>query len=276
MAADYSESKSFGNKMYPVDAKYTTSLHERCEPLVTPDLLISRYLKGIPKADIESYTNEELEDQINLAANEFELETNLTITRVQRHQRIPFDRSLYRSFVYIKTDHGPIMSVEQIQIQSSNGESIYNLPPDWIEMGLAHKRQLNLIPILSIFGAAGLKDGQASNAGLIFLQAINNFAWLPAFFTVQYTTGISNKDGEIPVIANHIIGLNAAIEILSDIQTKNRYNSTSISQDSVSQSASSAGPRIYDKRIDDLTAKRDKLMKKLKAIFHQKYFLSNI
>lgn len=274
MSADYSESKSFGNKMYPVDAKYTTSLHERCEPLVTPSLLKSRYLKSIPGVD--DYTDAEIEDQIKLAANEFELETRLNITRVQRQQRVPFDRSLYRSFVYIKTDHGPIMSVEKITIQSSNGESIYNLPPDWIEMGLAHKRQLNLIPILSIFGAAGLKDGQASNAGLIFLQAINNFAWLPAFFTVEYTTGISNKDGSIPVIANHIIGMTAAIEILSELQSKNIYTSTSVGQDGVSQSASSAGPQIYAKRIEDLTVKRDKMISQIKAIFHQKYFLSNI
>jgi hypothetical protein len=168
------------------------------------------------------------------------------------------------------------MSVEKIIIQSSNGENIYTLPPDWIEMGFAHKRQLNLIPILSIFGAAGLKDGQASNAGLIFLQAINNFAWLPAFFTVEYTTGISNIDGQLPVVANHIIGLTAAIEILSELQTKNIYTSTSIGQDGISQSASSAGPQIYAKRIDELTMKRDKLMGQIKAIFHQKYYLSNI
>lgn len=274
MAADYSESKSFGNKIYPVNAKYTTSLHARCEPLVTPELLKSRYLKNIPGLD--QFTNEEIEDQINLAANEFELESNLTITRVQRNQRVPFDRSLYASFVYMKLEHGPIMSVESVLIQSSNGENIYDLPPDWIEMGHAHKRQINLIPILSIFGAAGLRDGQPSNAGLIFLQAINNFHWLPAFFTVQYTTGISNKDGEIPIVANHIIGIMAAIELLSELQTKNLYNSTSITQDGVAQSASSAGPRIYDKRIEDLELKRDKMMKKLKAIFHQKYFLSNI
>lgn len=274
MAADYSESKSFGNSLYPVDARYATNLHERCEPLVTPDLLKSRYLKSIPGVD--DYTSEEIEDQINLAANEFELETNLTITRVQRAQRVPFDRSLYRAFVYVKTDHGPIMSVEDFTIESSNGENIYSLPPTWIEMGFAHKRQINLIPILSIFGAAGLKDGQASNAGLIFLQAINNFAWLPAFFTIKYTTGISNKDGEIPVVVNHIIGMTAAIEILSELQTKNKYNSTSISQDGISQSAGSAGPRVYDKRIEDLQIKRENLTKKLKAIFHQRYFLSNI
>lgn len=274
MSADYTGSRSFGNDMYPVNARYTTVLHERCEPLITPDLLKSRYLKSIPTVD--DYTHEEIEDQINLAVNEFELETNLTITRVQRKQRVPFDRDLYRAFVYCKLEHGPITSVESMNVESSNGENIYKLPSTWLELGFAHKRQINLIPILTIFGAAGLKDGQASNAGLIFIQAINNFSWMPSFFSVEYTTGISNKDGQLPVIANHIIGLTAAIELLSELQSKNIYNSTSIGQDGISQSASSAGPQIYMARIGELTAKRDKLMKKLKAIFGQKHFLSNI
>lgn len=275
MPQDYSESKDFdGNKIYPVDAAYTTNLHQRCEDLVTPELLKSRYLKSIP--GVEDYTNEEIEDQIKLAANDFELETRLTITNVQRRQRVPFDRDLYRSFVYMKLEHGPIMSVEKVEIESSNGEEIYTIPPQWIEMGFAHKRQINLIPILSIFGAAGLRDGQPSNAGLIFIQAVNNFRWLPGFFTVEYTTGLSKKDGKIPVTVSHIIGMNAAIELLSELQSKNIYNSTSVGQDGISQSASSAGPQIYATRIADLEKKRDKLMKHIRSIFHQKYYMSNI
>jgi hypothetical protein len=208
--------------------------------------------------------------------NEFETMTGLRITAVQDMERIPFDRDLYKSFVFMKTKHGPIMSIESIDIMSSNGENIYHLPPDWIEVGLAHQRQLNLIPILSIFGAAGLQDGRASNAGLIFLQAINNFQWLPAFFTIKYTYGLSNTEGQVPIPVNAIVGMIAAIEILSDLQSANKYNSTSISQDGISQSASSAGPKIYAQRIEDLEKKRDLAVSKLKAIFSNKYFLSNI
>jgi hypothetical protein len=274
--ADYTKSKAFGTKVYPVNAFATSDLMQRVEPLITPELLISRYLKAQEKEIKAKYSDEELKDQINLAANEFELLSGLKLNKVQDMERVPFDRDLYRSFVYIKTKHGPILSVEEIQIQSSNGEQIYTLPPDWIEVGLAHQRQLNLIPILSIFGAAGLQDGRASNAGLIFLQAINNFQWLPAFFTVKYTYGLSNTEGELPIPVNQIIGMIAAIEILSDLQAANKYTSTSVSQDGVSQAASSAGPKIYAQRIEDLEKKRDKTMAKVKAIFSNKYFLSNI
>lgn len=274
--ADYSDSKNFGTKVYPVNAFATSDLIQRAEPLLTPDLLISRFLKSQEKEIRAKYSEEELKDQINLAVNEFEILTGLKVNKVQDKERIPFDRDLYRSFVYMKTKHGPILSVEQIQIQSSNGENIYNLPPDWIEVGLAHQRQLNLIPILSIFGAAGLQDGQASNAGLIFLQAINNFQWLPAFFTVKYTYGLSHEEGKVPIPVNQIIGMIAAIELLSDLQSANKYNSTSVSQDGISQSASSAGPKIYAQRIEDLEKKKEKAIAKLKATFSNKYFLSNI
>ena len=271
--ADYSESKKFGTKTYPVESFETSSLLKRCEKLMTPGMLKSRFLKGI---DVTDYLDDELKDQIIMAINDFELMAELSVTRVQDKQRIPFDRDHYKAFVYFKTNHGPIQSIEEVLIESSNGESIYRLPPDWIEMGLAHKRQVNLIPILSIFGAAGLRDGQPSNAGLIFLQAVNNFQWLPAFYSVKYTHGLSNKDGLVPVIVNNIIGAMVAIEILSKKQATFLYNSTSTSQDGISQSASGPGPQTYAKRIEDLETKKEANMKKLKAIFHQKYYMSNI
>jgi len=274
--ADYSESKNFGTKVYPVNAFATSELMTRCEALITPELLVSRYLKAQSDKIKARYSDTELKDQIALAADEFELMTGLKISKVQDKERIPFDRDLYRAFVYMKTKHGPILSVEEINIQSSNGENIYKLPADWIEVGLAHQRQLNLVPILSIFGAAGLRDGQASNAGLIFLQAINNFQWLPAFFTVKYTYGLSNTEGQIPISVNEAIGMIAAINILSDLQSANIHTSTSIGQDGISQAASGPGPKVYAQRIEDLEKRKEKTLARLKAVFSNKYFLSNI
>lgn len=260
-------------KIYPVEANEVTNIFGRVEPIISTKKMISRYLKGI---DLSDYDDDELKDYIEEAINEVELLTNLDLSPVQHKERIPFDRQLYQAFVFMKTNNGPIMSVEELLIESSNGENIYQLPPDWIEMGLAHKRQINLIPILSIFGAAGLRDGQASNAGLIFLQAINNFSWLPAFFTITYTTGVCRKEGHLPKALNQIVGITAAIDVLSNKGAQNRHTSTSISQDGISQSSSTPGPQIYRTRIEELEAKRDKLMKKIKSKFHQKYYLSNI
>lgn len=285
--ADYTTTKQFGKTVvdgelrnennptnaYPVESIFTSGTLKRIEPIVTPELLKSRYLKGI---DIGKYSNEEIKDHINLAINEVELMTGLNLDKIQFKERKPFDRDHYREFVYFKLSNGPILSLEHISIESSNGENIYNLPPDWVEMGYAHKRQINLIPILSIFGASGLQDGQASNAGLIFIQAINNFQWLPAFFSITYTTGVCHKEGSLPVVLNDILGMSAAIELLSAAQTNFKYNSTSISQDGISQSASGQGTQTYKDRIEFLTAKMDRQLKKIKAEFSVKYFLSNI
>ena len=270
---DFSESKKFGTKAYPVEAYEVTPLFSRCEPIITPELLKSRYLKGI---DLDDYSEPDLKDEINLAMNEVELMTNLKLTKVQHKERIPFDRQAYKAFVYMKTNNGPILSVEEILIESSNGESIYKLPADWIEAGFFHKRQVNLIPILSIFGAAGLKDGQASNAGLIFIQAVNNFRWLPAFYSIIYTSGVSHKDGELPIVLNQIVGMTAAIALLSTKQAQNKFTSTSISQDGITQAAGSPGPQVYKTRIEELEAKRERMLQKIRAIFHQKYYASNI
>lgn len=271
--SDFDTVKKFGTKAYPVEANITSNLLRRCEPLLSPELLISRYLKDV---DVSNYTPAELKQEIELAVNEFELMTHVPVFKIQHRERIPFDRQAYKAFVYMKLNNGPILSIEEVLIESSNGESIYKLPATWIEMGFAHRRQINLIPILSIFGAAGLKDGQASNAGLIFIQAVNNFRWLPAFYSVKYTVGLSHTEGQVPVIVNDIIGMTAAIAILSQKQTRFLYNSTSISQDGVSQSASGQGPQTYAIRIKDLTDRRDRMMAKLRSVFQQKYYLSNI
>lgn len=271
--ADYPDSKNFGTLGYPVEGLKTTSLLRRCEPMLTPELLKSRYLKGL---DVSKYTNSELKQEIELAQNEFELETDLNLTKIVHKERIPFDRAAYQAFVYMKLNNGPVRSIEEVLIESSNGENIYKLPADWIEAGFMHKRQINLIPILSIFGAAGLKDGQASNAGLIFIQAVNNYRWLPAFYSVTYTTGLTNKDGEVPIVVNDIIGMTAAIEILNSLQANIPYSSTSISQDGISQSASGPGPQTYQTRITALMERREKMLKKLRSEFHQKYYMSSI
>lgn len=273
MSADYSESKSFGTLGYPVEGFQVSNLFRRCEPMLDAETLKSRYLKGI---DVDKYSNDELKQEIELAMNEFELLTDLNVNQVTFKERVPFDRAAYQSFVYMKLNNGPIKSIQEVLIESSNGESIYKLPSQWIEVGHAHKRQINLIPILSIFGAAGLKDGQASNAGLIFIQAVNNFRWLPAFYSVTYTCGLTNKDGELPIVVNDVIGMTAAIEILSSLQTNFLYNSTSISQDGISQAASGAGPQTYQARIDKLKERRERMLQKIRSQFHQRYYMSNI
>lgn len=271
---DYTGSRERSVASYPIDVKETTPLLKRIEPIITPKLLKSRYLKGVDGVD---YSDEEIKDQINLAINETEVLTNIPLNKIQKSERIMYDQNLYRSFVHIKLNTKPVLSIDKLAIESSDGQSVFNIPPEWIEVGnLLKLGQINIMPILNIFGASGLTTGSATNAGLLFVQAISRFRWLPAFWTVYYTTGVCHEEGQLPVVMNEVVGMTAAIEILSNLQNRNSLQSQSMSQDGISQSSSSLGPQIYQKRMEQLETKRDKLLNRLKSVYKQKMFVGNI
>ena len=141
---DYTDSKKASQGNYPVEIKESSGLISRIETIITPDLLKSRYLKGV---DLSDYNDEELKDEINLAINEIELLSGLTITPEQFSEVLPFDANLYKSHVYVKTNHGPIQSVESFVIESSDENLIYPLPVKWLDLRLGHRRQINIIPL---------------------------------------------------------------------------------------------------------------------------------
>jgi hypothetical protein len=265
--------KDYGTNQYPVDSIETSNLLGRIEPLLTPELLVSRHLKGIP--EVVKYTPEELKDQIELAMNDVELLTGLALTPTQMKERIPYDWNLYKSFIHIKVNHRPIMSVESLEIVSSDQKTIFVLPKEWIEAGFFHKGQVNVLPLLQTFGASNVTQTGTPSGALIFIQSMNANAWLPAFWEIKYTQGLC-KNGHLPIVVNQIVGMTAAINILSSMQPLNRYNSQSLSADGISQSSSGPGVQLYAKRIEDLEGQRERLMQKVRAVFHSKYFLSNI
>lgn len=271
--ADFEDSKEREQKAYPVEALESSGLMTRIESIITPELLKSRYLHGIP---LDDYTEDELKQEIMLAMNEMEAMTGLTFTKVQFKERIPYDYSLYKNFLHMKTNHKPVLSIEKFAVESSNGQNIYELPADWIEMGFAHKGQINLLPILTVFGTSGTIATSAPDGALIFLQSLTNYKWLPAFWSITYTSGVCKEDGKLPVIINDIIGLTAAMEVLSAKQNLIQYTSQSLSQDGISQASSGLGPQGYQNRIDTLQAKRDTLLKRIKSIYSSKYFMTNI
>jgi hypothetical protein len=271
--ADYSKSKSYGTKALPADAKEVSNLTQRIEPIITPELLVSRYLHGI---DMTSYNSDELKDQIVVAIQEIEIMTGLHVDKVQMQERIPYDSQLYKNFIHIKVNHKPVLSVEMIRVMSTNRQEIYRLPLEWVESGFFHKGQINVLPILSVFGSSGTIVNGVPSGALIFLQGQTNYPWLPAFWEIEYTTGVCHKEGHVPVLFNSIIGMTAAINILGNLGANNIYNSQSLSQDGISQSSASAGTRIYEPRIQQLTEQREKILQQLKKVYFTKYHLTNI
>lgn len=274
---DFSQSKSPQTAAYPVHSRETSNLLKRCEPFLTPELLISRFLKGIPLKfrNGDKFTPDELKDRINLAMNSAELLLGRTIIREAFQDKLQFEYALYKSYIHLKSEHGPILSLEHLAIVSADNNNIFEIPPTWIETTNFAKNQINVIPLLAAYGVNQV-SGAVGNAGIAFLTVLDGLNWVPAYWQINYTAGVSNKEGNVPIPVNELIGCVAAIDVLSEIGATNIYNSQSQSQDGISQASSGPGPNIYARRIEDLVFKRDELIKKLKGIFSSKYFVSNI
>lgn len=282
--SDFTDSKDYGTCTYPVHMNGSSGLMKRTEPFLTPEKLRSRFLKGIPIVfpNGDTFTDEDLKDKIQLAMNEVELLLGSTITREAFKEKAPFDWALYKAFIHIKTEHGPINSLESLSIKASNGIDIFTIPAAWIETANFSKNLINVIPLLAAFGATsatGTPVAATSGAGAAFLAiwtANGNAQHIPAYWEINYTSGMANKDGSIPVPINELIGIVAAMDVLSLIAPTNIWNSQSLSQDGISQSSSGPGPLIYRTRLEELERKKDELVRKLKAIFGRRYFISNI
>lgn len=266
--------KSYGNNTYPVLSSKTSDLIKRIEPILTPKKLVSRYLKGL---DLSDYDTDDLKDKIDLAMNEAEILLDISLTPVRRKEKYPFDMNLYKSFIHIMTNFGPILQIDRLSIQSSNDKNIFEIPADWVEAARFFQKQINVIP-LTVVGATGISSGQPTGAaGLAFIAAMNGgIKWVPSYWEVEYTTGVCNKEGYVPMVVNELVGAIAAIEILGNLGALNVNTSVSVSHDGISQSSSNPGPAIYQTRIGELTNKKNEMVKKIRRVFYNNYFVSNI
>lgn len=273
---NFNQTKNYGTATYPVHSKESSGLLKRVEPLLSPEKLVSRFLKGIPLQfpNGDTFSSDDLADRINLAANEVEVLLDCPLYREAKQFKAPFDKSLYDAFIHIRTESGPIVSIEHLSIVSANNENIFELPPDWIETANFSKRLINVIPLLAAYGINSV-TGSVSNAGIAFLSVMGGLGWVPAYWQVNYTAGISGNEGQVPLPVNELIGCVAAIALLSEIAPSNIYNSQSLSQDGISQSSSGPGVNVYKTRIEDLENKKAELVKKLKALFFSKFFVGN-
>jgi hypothetical protein len=275
-ATDFSFSKKYGTSMYPVHGKAISGLFQRVEPILNPDQLKSRFLKGIPLffPNGDTFSDDDLKDRIYLAANQVELDLKTTLTREQRQDKLSFKNEDYKAYIHLTSPQGPIISIEQLAIVSADQNNIFEIPPTWIETSNFEKRIINVIPLLAAYGVNSVQ-GAVGNAGIAFLTVIDGLNWVPAYWQIQYTTGISNTEGLIPTPVNELIGCIAAIDLLSEIAPTFIFTSQSQSQDGISQASSSLGPRIYEIRIADLRAKREKLENQLRTIFSNRFVMGN-
>jgi hypothetical protein len=279
------DNKTFGTAIYPVHALETSGLMRRAEPLLTPEKLKSRYLKGINLTlrNGDKITDDDLKDRIMLAQNTAEMLLGTTIFPEGFKDKLPFDWSLYKAFIHIRSEHKPIISLEALQIVSSDDQVIFEIPAQWIEASNFSKGLINVVPLLAAFGATSATGSPitatSQGAGIAFLAiwgASGNSQHIPAYWQFTGKCGLSSKEGQVPVIVNELIGVIATIDLLSTLAPQFMFTSQSMSQDGLGQSSSGFGPKQYELRISELEKKREELIRKIKGIFQTKYFIGNI
>ena len=277
--------KSFPTAIYPVHAKDTSGALKRVEPLLTPQQLRSRFLKGIfltfPNG--ETFSDEDLKDQINMAINKGELLLKTPISPIQFQEKLDFDQSKYKAFISLKTSNAPIIHLDELAIVSTNGQILFAIPAPWIESANFNRSEINVIPLLASFGTTSVAGspivGNQPGNGVAFFALWNAYGLVtnaPAYWQVIYTAGLSRRDGTVPVSVNELIGCIATINMLSMLALMYLTTSVSLSQDGISQSSSNLGPRIYQLRIQELEKRRDELVIEITALFGRRFFTSHI
>jgi hypothetical protein len=228
----------------------------------------------MPNGDF--FTDAELKDRIYLAQNEAEILLKTTITRESFKEKVPFDRSLYQSFIQITSANGPIISLEYLSIVSADTTQIFTIPSTWIEAANFSSNIIHVIPLLAAYGMNTVTGSAPGNAGVAYLTILGGLSFVPAFWEISYTAGLSNIEGNVPAVVNELVGCIATIDLLSQIAPNFSTTSQSQSQDGISQASSGPGNRIYAQRIDELEKKKEDLVKKLRNIFSRKYFINNV
>jgi len=272
--ADYSNSAKIKTCSYPIYMKEGSGLIDEVEPLTKAEQVKSRFLKGInltlPNGDVIS--NKNIDDKIKVAISTLQMELQVPIVAKQFEDRVAFDKDAYKAFIFMKTKKKPILSVEHLQIETTDGQNIFKIPPEWIDTGRFIRGQINVVPFLATY-TGNFVAGYAGNAGLILLASMGGVHWIPAYWSVRYTAGLCRDLGQVPIPVNYLIGVEAALIILSQLGPTREFTSVSLSQDGIGQSSSGPGNMLYVQRMNDLKEERANLIKKIRGLYATKFHM---
>lgn len=279
--SDYTNSKEGIGSLLP-DGAVETSWDD-AGPLITPAQVRSMHLFGIPlvSAIKNPYTGKPdvvddplLHQHIISAVSLAELESGFEIFPRAHQEKVPYDQPAHDSFGYMVLRQRPVSSIQKLCISSTDGVNIWEVPLAWIETANLHQGQLNIAP-LAVAAQQGTTVPLTASGYTGLMPSLFRFTWVPALWMVHYTTGF--KEGRIPASVNQLIGVIAAMEILSMLAiTYSRSSSSSLSIDGLSQSVSTPGPALFDTRLQSLGEKRKWLVSKLKRQFGLGMFSGNV
>ena len=287
---DLSNAKKKTGSAYPDEVIDGSGLYDRIEPMLTPKIFKNRFLFGVPltaPTTGETLNNSDFKDAIKRAVNQFEMDSKVLVMPVIQRTRLPFDPNLYQRNMWFEVPKKPVQKVIRLAICSADydenertkqypsGNNIYQIPNNWIDMSYATHGKIFVNPLNPAFASVGTGT-MAAASGATILQFINFGGWIPAFWTIEYLSGLCTEEGHVPVFINECIGQLAAILLLDNLIPLYNIASQSLSIDGLSQSVSDQRFRLLTEKRAALVESYERNYKKVKATMNQSFFVSNI
>lgn len=292
--SDYTNSKPRIAGNFPNDVSKASGPgaagFSRVTAFPTPDRIRDEYLFGIPLASFQTgqaLSDKAVQNIINRCAANAELKLKVDIFPVQREVKKEWDRVKWlQGWNQINLNYKNISSVEELSIRTTNsistnipnpdpnqaaGTILYNIPIDWIDMGsLTRSGLIHLVPLQTAYSSTGFSGNITGPAAPLF-AVFSQMQHIPSFWYCRFTCGF--QENSLPEPIADYISLLASIEILGMIGPTNKYNSQSIGLDAASQSLGSAGPNIYQQRIQELQQRKLEAENLIKSRFNVKIMM---
>ena len=161
--------------------------------IITPDFIKNTYILGVDLTldDGTPYPDEIFEQAIDSAINMIELELGITIdefrVKGERHDARVEHRDSWWPF---KLDHHPVKSIDSLRIELGNNRSAV-LPSSWALLTSGQHGQVNVVATANEVGSFYFTSG----VPLLFGDVFNPQAYVPGYFTLDYTAGFHFIDG---------------------------------------------------------------------------------
>ena len=291
MTQDFTDAKRGIGSVFPEKVYDSAPGLERIEPFLTAQMLKDRFFMGIPLISPitkEKITPAHLRDYIKRASSIVEIDSKLDLTQVVRRHRLPFDPNLYRSFICLEIPNKPVNKVLRLAICSASykytdqetaqypaGAEIYRIPNEWVEMGNAIRGILNVNPINPAFSAIGTQTAVAAS-GAAILQFIGQIGWVPSYWVVECVHGFVSDNGQTPVVMNELLGMKAALLMISNLIPQYQIASQSLNIDGLGQSVNNQMYQLLQYKQQQLQADYDKMLKTLKTMTGNNFLIGNV
>lgn len=237
----------------------------RSGPLLDAGTFRTDYLFGVPmKAALtgDIITVEMLKRFIERAVSDFETSVRIPVRPVRITEKFDYERADDLAFGTRQLKRWPVLQIEKLEAlwpgRVPGQGAVY--PTDWVEL----EGDNGLIRIVPRSASSSPTNVNFVSSGGYAGTPIGNFKNWPGLWHLQYTAGF--KQDHIPHAVNHLIGIMAAIGLLSQLGPAIfPYSSQSIGIDGMSQGTSSGGPQWLALRMQELIAERERLILSLRS-----------